>query len=205
MEAPTLGGAVRAARTREGLSIREVARRAGIASSQVSRIEKGEIASPEARTLKAIAAALGRPSLPLAVLATGPGAWGEELLYSTSVERELLERETGRWTHEEVDDLLDQIVTELDAVGREKISRYAHDLFVYITLGSHAESTSFAEDLNTTEFEPLMRAWVGLTDQRRKLVLGYAAEQAALSELDRLGSNPQRVRLTELKLEEAGS
>ncbi len=56
-----LGRLIRDARLGAGLTAREVARRAGLDVSTVTRIELGQIAQPSADKLKAIAPALGIP------------------------------------------------------------------------------------------------------------------------------------------------
>src|SRR4051812_38185009 len=55
-----VGRAVRAAREADGVSQRELARRAGISPSVISRIEAGIVRQPDERTSDRIAAALGR-------------------------------------------------------------------------------------------------------------------------------------------------
>jgi transcriptional regulator with XRE-family HTH domain len=52
-----------------GLSIRELARRAGVSAAQVSRIESGQVAKPSHDILVALARALNRNPLPLLILA----------------------------------------------------------------------------------------------------------------------------------------
>jgi len=71
----TLGQAISAARARggvdvpAGLSVRELARRAGVSAAQVSRIEGGQVNRPSREILVALARALNRNPLPLVILA----------------------------------------------------------------------------------------------------------------------------------------
>src|SRR4051794_20083686 len=64
-----LAQAIKTARRQARLTQREVARRSGVAASQISRIESGEIKQPNWWTVDAIAQALGRPDAPLNFLA----------------------------------------------------------------------------------------------------------------------------------------
>lgn len=64
-----LGTAIRDAREARGWSGFELARRAGVDRSRVSRIESGEARQPDPRTLTRLADALGVPSADLFALA----------------------------------------------------------------------------------------------------------------------------------------
>jgi transcriptional regulator with XRE-family HTH domain len=59
MAANGIGAALRAIREREGLTLTAVARRAGISDAMLSRIERGERASPQFTTIAKIAYVLG--------------------------------------------------------------------------------------------------------------------------------------------------
>ena len=61
-EATQLASRLRRAREQKGLSAAEVARRAGITTGTVTRIELGQIAAPRAESLLAIAAVLDIPA-----------------------------------------------------------------------------------------------------------------------------------------------
>src|SRR5688500_7269422 len=65
----TIGSLVHEARSAEGISMRELARRAGISAAQLSRIEAGKTLRPDQATLDALAAGLGRLAAPLHYLA----------------------------------------------------------------------------------------------------------------------------------------
>lgn len=67
--APGAGAVVRQARLDIGLAVRELARRAGISHTQISRLEAGQVAKPSREALVAIARALDRNPNPLLILA----------------------------------------------------------------------------------------------------------------------------------------
>src|SRR3954453_5974342 len=66
-----LAQAVRGARRAEGISQSELARRAGISASVISRIESGIVRGPDDRTTHRIATALGRSRTVLQFIAGG--------------------------------------------------------------------------------------------------------------------------------------
>lgn len=69
MTTTLLGSTLRSVRDAHGSATRELARRAGISHTQVSRIESGEVASPSREVVVRIAQALDRNPGPLLVLA----------------------------------------------------------------------------------------------------------------------------------------
>ncbi|MGK2938806.1 MAG: helix-turn-helix domain-containing protein [Solirubrobacteraceae bacterium] len=69
MTTTLLGSTLRSVRDAHGFATRELARRAGISHTQVSRIESGEVASPSREVVVRIAQALDRNPGPLLVLA----------------------------------------------------------------------------------------------------------------------------------------
>jgi transcriptional regulator with XRE-family HTH domain len=60
-----LGSKLRDVRTRQGLSLREVARRAEVASGYLSQLERGDVAQPTPSTLQRLAEAYGMPVMTL--------------------------------------------------------------------------------------------------------------------------------------------
>src|SRR3954447_853025 len=66
-----LAQAVHRARVSEGVTQSELARRAGVSASVVSRIEAGVVKQPDARTVDALAIALGRSAHDLDLIARG--------------------------------------------------------------------------------------------------------------------------------------
>lgn len=197
----TLAEVVRAAREREGISLRELARRARVSAGQISRIEAGEVAKPSSDTLRSIARALGRYPDPLLVIAghlTGEAAGGRLL----ELQDEIEERD------EPAASFLDAGAREL-AVEDEASRRYlAWTLFE----GSRADLLGWGfqrdeDDETRKEVEELIRAWRALTPERRLLVRALVADQEVLSRLDRLPSAPGRyeidIRLTDREATDA--
>ena len=76
-QAKQLSRMLRSKREAAGLSVNEVARRAGVDAGSVSRIERGQIPSPTARTLLALGEVLDIPASDLFTVA--PWATPEEL------------------------------------------------------------------------------------------------------------------------------
>lgn len=190
-----LAEVIRAAREREGIKLRELARRAGVSAGQISRIEAGEVAKPSSDTLRSIARALGRYPDPLLVMAghlTGEAA-GERLL-------EL---------HDEIDERAEPAASFLDAGARELAAEdEASRRYLAWTLfeASHADLLGWGfqrdeDDEARKEVEQLIRAWRALTPGRRLLVRAYVDDQERLSGLDRLPSADGRyeidIRLTD--------
>ena len=68
-DAITLARIIQEHRTTLGISATELARRAGVTTGTITRLELGQIASPRAETLRAIAEALGVPASDLFVTA----------------------------------------------------------------------------------------------------------------------------------------
>jgi transcriptional regulator with XRE-family HTH domain len=64
-EQNTLGAKLRDVRTRQNLSLREVSRRADVASGYLSQLERGDVAQPTPSTLQRLAEAYGTPVLTL--------------------------------------------------------------------------------------------------------------------------------------------
>jgi transcriptional regulator with XRE-family HTH domain len=80
-QVPTLAEVIREARVRARLSMRELARRSGLSTAQISRIEAGGVERPVAETLVRLAKALGRDAQLLLVFAGHiRGARAQELL-----------------------------------------------------------------------------------------------------------------------------
>jgi transcriptional regulator with XRE-family HTH domain len=194
---PTLASTLAEARTAEGLGIRELARRSGLAPSQLSRIESGRVERPDSRTLIAVARALGRSWVALDYLAD-PLQGDEEGLLVNSIEEQTVLRDLGRFTDKDFDYLRERAGLDESEPTIARFCEFAHALFVYVTLADRLER--FAGSLGNVgveseQIEGLIRDWLGLGSDRRALVAGYLAEQAVLSELDRRGANPQKVRL----------
>jgi transcriptional regulator with XRE-family HTH domain len=193
----TLGGVIRKAREREGISLRELARRSGVSAGQLSRIESGDVAKPSTDTLRSIARALGRHSVPLLTLAghlTGAAAverlteLDEDLAAATEPAAEYLSAEYGG----------DVLEDETDRRG------WAARLFFGSGVDTLGWGLELGEDVESRErLRELVRAWPALTPQRRCLVRAFVADQEVLSALDRMPSAPGRYEI-EIQLTDRG-
>jgi transcriptional regulator with XRE-family HTH domain len=193
---PTLGDTIREARAQEGLGVRELARRSGIAASQISRIESGEVKQPELKTLIAMAGALGRTWLALEFLAD-PARADANTLVSQSLDKANVLRDLRLWSDAELEDLWRRQFED-DEQSIVRLCAYARDLFLHVPLSEEIERfahTAHYSGMEAEQLQELITAWIGLTPERRDLVAAYLAEQAVLSELDRRDSNPQKVLL----------
>jgi len=168
-----LGPVVRAARTAEGLGLRELARRAGISESQVSRVENAKTLNPSDDTLLGLADALGRPRLALVCLSDSPeaGLLGD-------LARETLET-MPPWVRARHD--VDVLESREDL---QALRLFARDVFLTQSLSSVLETASL-EPAFGPELMELISGWSGLTSERQQSLLQFFRDQQRLSELDR--------------------
>ncbi len=165
-----LARAVATARRGMGLSQRELARRAGVSSSVISRIESGAVKTPDYTTVSRIATALSRSPIALEYLSGHMAAVLEHGgLFYDGKPREIAEELTDRdeWTPEDWRRLGDAVV---DAFDRHTL---ANALEIDVDDDAHKS------------IEQLVSRWSGLTDERKAQVLRFVDDQLTLSELDR--------------------
>lgn len=161
--------AVRGARKAEGISQRELARRAGVAASVISRIESGAVKQADYLTLEHVAVALGRSAEALTYVGGYMAAWLD---------------------HEPLLSLIDKFGELQDELGGELTDRHKRMLLdgvVEVFVENLADS-DIADLSDAGASEPLRQVasrWPGLTDERRELVLAYVEDQLRLSEMDR--------------------
>lgn len=168
-----LGAVVRAARKAEGLGVRELARRAGVSESQISRVENGKTTNPNDDTLFGIADALGRSRVALVALTDR----SEGMVLRDSA-AEILDT-LPQWIQDRHDpDHLEAAKTLTD------LRPFARDVFVQQSAGSIAETAGIFPG-GDTFFQEVTDLWVGLTPDRRELCRQMVRDQARLSELDR--------------------
>jgi transcriptional regulator with XRE-family HTH domain len=173
-----VGRAVRAAREADGVSQRELARRAGISPSVISRIEAGIVRQPDERTSDRIAAALGRSGRALYYL-SGYEHWTwacDELVPHLPWAREAL----GEFQHASRDEW-DSLERKWQEPMLDAVLTYFLESTVTNRLRDHG-----LEDELMDALERIGSRLPGLTDRRRALVLEFIDDQLALSELDRL-------------------
>jgi transcriptional regulator with XRE-family HTH domain len=185
-EALELGPLIRRARESSRLSLRELARRAGVSAGQLSRIENGQVLQPAQDTLEPLARALNRDPRPLEFLADrmsfddlcdGIDAMFDEM-YERGETSPLEDATSGaRWAIKEAqpDDREDQ--------RWEAGASLAHVWFEHRVYGNvSADVLSTAED---PDLRAVAEAWPGLTDQRKRLVRLLVADQVFVSERER--------------------
>lgn len=190
-----LAAVIREAREAEGVSIRELARRANVSAGQISRIESGSIAKPSSDTLRSLARGLGRSPLPLLFIAghlSGPNAIDE----LDTIRQRLQEMESSVVAADAADDWF--------TGDTEEDHRYA----AYILFnGSRGDPFGYGFDQaaldeeSLAELKELIRAWPALSPERRRLMRALVADQEILSSLERLPTAERRVRF-DVQLEE---
>jgi len=175
---------VRGARLAAGLTQRELARRAGVAPSVISRIESGEVKRPDWSTTERIAAALGRSRAALSYTTGNMAAWLEDGFIEEIGEarvRELVGHATG----------------EPGSLSREQkraLLEEALERFKAGTLLDHVVASGAVNDEAVDALHRIATSWPGLTERRQALAVGFVEDQLVLSELDRRGDEPQRGR-----------
>jgi transcriptional regulator with XRE-family HTH domain len=177
-----LGDVIKHAREEQGIALRELARRSGVSAGQISRIEAGEVERPSRATLTSLATALGRSPVPLLYLA---GHVDDEEL-----------RQYLRRFESAVEDRVG-FVDEMEAFDEQDDAGQAHIMWDLtanlrgLVQDLDPEAAPFAQDL-----EEVAATWPSLTDERRRLVRAFIADQAVLSQLDRMPSPPGRYQVS---------
>lgn len=181
-EPPGLSSVLRRARKASDISIRELARRSGVSAGQISRIESGDVIKPELETVRALSRALGVPLVPLLVLADHLGH--DEL--------------------KEFVDARDNTFDRLEAVSltmqgemgnEERIFGFRDAAAMIVEQWSKqalAREFGLEDDASDGQLEEIAAVWPGLTDDRKRLVLAFVADQEVLSRLDRMPNPPGR-------------
>ncbi len=176
---PSLATFINYARTRQGLTVRELARRADVPASQISRVERGQILKPASDFLISLAVALGRPPEPL-LFAAG---------HITSEEFEKLS-EGWRAVLEDVE-LAYSVTRDFMSDGNHLVA--AQGIFFGPGAAEIAGGLlSLGEGREQQQIGDLLNMWLGLSETRRKLLLAFASDQEQLSRQDRLGKNESR-------------
>lgn len=166
-----VGSVLREARETAGLGVRELARRAGVDASRISRIESGRTATPSHDVLAALARALGR--LPEGLYKLADDLNDDELAGAAP---ELFDSFMELFP----DGASDPEAREL---GLRKFARLAfleHDPLAVVVGVPGDRVAPDAEALHE-----IVGSWGALTDDRKRLVRTFVADQVELSELDR--------------------
>lgn len=186
----TLDQIVAEARARGGvdvpanLSVRELARRAGVSAAQVSRIESGKVKRPSREILVALARALNRNPLPLVILAGHLDATeARSALAPLFREGAELPEEWGAWARYDLETVR-RLLTEPVTPPLEYLQAIAADVFrveeTDETLWDDSHTLAMARGTDAAELSELMGIWRYIGDRRHQLLeYGRALRQLA--------------------------
>jgi transcriptional regulator with XRE-family HTH domain len=186
----TLGSVVAAARNRggvgvpAGLSVRELARRAGVSAAQVSRIESDQVRRPSHEILVALARALNRNPLPLIILAGHlDAAEARSALAPLFRDDAELPEEWGDWVRYDLETVR-RLLTEPDPPPIECLQAIAADMFrveeTDETLWDDSYALAMARGEDAAELRELMGIWRYIGHRRQQLLeYGRALRQLA--------------------------
>ncbi len=172
--------AIRRARQADGFSQSELARRAGVSPSVVSRIESGAVKRPDDRTRDRIAHALGRSARLLRAIAEENATYFygfDELDLDIAVLREA----KGEYDRELAKDVSDDAAVE--AKWETPIFEAVVDHWVQHRVTDELEPD--VDPVTRGALEAFLRTWAGLTEARKELLLRYMDDQVQLSDLER--------------------
>jgi transcriptional regulator with XRE-family HTH domain len=170
-----LAQAVRGAREAAGISQSELARRAGVSASVISRVESGHVKRPDERTTDRVAAALGRSGTVLQHIA-------EASTHEASLTIDIPVLRDAKAEYEA------QMNSDKDVVDDGGII-WKWEPAVMDALVAHFVDSLGIDDLPTEQLEPDARSaveqfavnWPRLTERRKQLVLEFLAYQVTLS------------------------
>jgi transcriptional regulator with XRE-family HTH domain len=183
----TLGHVLASARERADLSARELARKAGISHSQVSRIESGKVMKPSRSHLVDIARALDRNPLPLLIIsgyysreeaqqalrplfrseAELPQVWGDWAIYDLEETEEILRNP------EASDDDVLQLAADVFHVEESQETEWDDSYQLAAATGE-----------NAMELQELMSIWRYLDTALRKRWLEYGVKLRDIADLE---------------------
>ncbi|MBN8870084.1 MAG: helix-turn-helix transcriptional regulator [Solirubrobacterales bacterium] len=181
--------AVREAREREGLTVRELSRRAGISHTQISRLESGEVSKPSREILVALGRGLDRNPIPLLILA---GYYDEEeaveaLKPMFREDAELPEAwpDGGVWTVDEANEFLFDPDLGHDI---EELKGLAADVFSVPetdeTLWDPSYLLAAARGDDAWHLQRFMATWRYLDSELRARWLDYGLKLRKIADLD---------------------
>jgi transcriptional regulator with XRE-family HTH domain len=179
-----------------GMSIRRLARRAGVSAAQISRIEAGHVLKPSREILVALGKALNRNPLPLLVLAGHlTGADAQRALRPLFREGAELTEVWGNWANWPLDvvrhRLQDPEATE------DEIRLIAADVFSVQesdeTLWDDSYALALGRGIDAAELRELMGIWRYI-GERRAQFLEYGRNLRHLADLEYL-ADAESIRL----------
>jgi transcriptional regulator with XRE-family HTH domain len=170
--------AVRGAREADGISQSELARRAGVSASVISRIEAGIVRTPDDRTRDRVAVALGRSARVLYFLAEG---YANSALDELDLDLPVLREAKAAYEREG-----EKAVPDDAAVHEEWEVPIFEAVIEYFVENRITDEVAPDVDPDTRwALEEFLHAWTGLTDTRKELLLRYMDDQLRLSLDDR--------------------
>lgn len=189
----TVGQVISAARARggvdvpAGLSVRELARRAGVSAAQVSRIESGQVSRPSREILVAIARALNRNPLPLIILAGHLDAReAQDALAPLFRDDAELPQEWGEWARYDLATVR-HMLSRVDPQETEPFRIIAADVFrveeTDETLWDDVYLQTMARGEQAAEVQELMAIWRAIGERRQQL-LAYGRSLRELADLE---------------------
>jgi transcriptional regulator with XRE-family HTH domain len=170
------------------MSIRQLARRAGVSAAQISRIEAGQVLKPSREILIALGKALNRNPLPLLILAGHlTGADAQTALRPFFREGAELPEEWGDWASSPVE-VVRQRLHDPKATDDE-IREIAADIFSVAetdeTLWDDSYALALGRGTDSAQLLELMGIWRYIGD-RRALFLEYGRKLRDLADLEYL-------------------
>jgi transcriptional regulator with XRE-family HTH domain len=184
---PTLASTLQRAREEAAVGLRELARRAGVSHTQISRLEAGAVIKPSREVLVALARALDRNPLPLLVLAghLTPHE-SQQALRPLFREGAELPEEWGDWTRVP----LDQVRTAIrePEANPLRLRAIAADVFLVQetdeTLWDDSYGLAAARGEDAAALRELMAIWRYVGIDLRDRWLEYGRQLRRIADLD---------------------
>ena len=168
------------------LSVRQLAKRAGVSAGQLSRIENGQVRKPSHEILVALARALNHNPLPLLILA-GHMSDDEarEALAPLFRDGAELPEEWERWPQFDVNEVRSLLASS--TTSGEDLRRIAADVFRVAetdeTLWDDSYELAMARGEDAAELRKLMNIWRYIGGHRQQL-LEYGESLRRLADLE---------------------
>ena len=182
---------------RAGLSIRELARRAGVSAAQISRIESGQVLRPSREILVALGKALDRNPLPLLILANYlTASEARDALRPLFRDGAELPEEWGPWAARSLDAV--RAILEDSQASEADVRMIAADVFRVAetdeTLWDESYALALARGSDAAELRELMAVWRYIGPRRTEL-LEYGRSLRQLADLEyRVAADAIRVK-----------
>jgi transcriptional regulator with XRE-family HTH domain len=174
-----------------GLSVRQLAKRAGVSAAQVSRIENGQVARPSHEILVALSRALNRNPLPLLILVGHVDAeQARAALAPLFREGAELPEEWGEWARFDIETV--RALLSSAGMSDEDLRAIAADVFRVAetdeTLWDDSYELAMARGESAGELRELMSIWRYIPGHRHEL-LEYGRALRRLADLEYLAES----------------